>query len=366
MNRHFNRVWDLLLLLMVIGGISACTDEARKRLEPTPIAVGSLNQLAIITDQELWEGAIGDSINYYFGSAYPILPQPESLFDLKHFTTDDLEAERTRKELKAYLIVADISDEQSSTTAMVMRDLGSEKISRARQDTSFHTSMGRDRWAKDQVIVYLFANGKRDLTNQVVKRFPAIAKVIQEQYRKQIDATVYLGGQNVSLTNRISEMFGFHLSVPKEYRIVTEDENTMWIMRENELVVSNILIHKLPYQSQEQFKKQQLIALQDTLGKRLPVSSTIEGSYLKTNPIDLPVFTQSMRLGDAYAVEARGIWEMEGDYLGGPFLAYLILNESKSELIFIDTFVLAPGERKRNPMLYLEHIISSFSFSNVK
>lgn len=188
-------VW---IIIMICLGMSSCTDEARKRLEPTPIAVGSLNQLAIITDQEIWESAIGDSINYYFGSAFPILPTPESLFDLKHFTPDDLEAERTRKELKAYLIVADISDEQSSTTAMVMRDLGSEKTNRARQDTSFHTSMGRDRWAKDQVLVYLFANGKRDLTHQVVSRFPAIAKVIQEQYRRQIDATVYLGGKPAS------------------------------------------------------------------------------------------------------------------------------------------------------------------------
>lgn len=363
MNRHLSMVW---IIIMICLGMSSCTDEARKRLEPTPIAVGSLNQLAIIADQEIWESAIGDSINYYFGSAFPILPTPESLFDLKHFTPDDLEAERTRKELKAYLIVADISDEQSSTTAMVMRDLGSEKTNRARQDTSFHTSMGRDRWAKDQVLVYLFANGKRDLTRQVVSRFPAIAKVIQEQYRRQIDATVYLGGENLPLMNQISEKFGFDLKMPKEYRTVTEDENTLWLMRENELVVSNILIHRLPYKSQDQFKKENIIALQDTLGKNLPVSSTVEGSYLQSNPVDLPVFTQSMRLGGAYAVEARGIWEMEGDYLGGPFLAYLILNESKSELIFIDAFVLAPGERKRNPMLYLEHIISSITFKDIK
>ncbi|MBK8502745.1 MAG: DUF4837 family protein [Saprospiraceae bacterium] len=354
-------VWGCVLINLVVI-LAGCTDEARKRLEPTPNAVGSLNQLAIISDLDLWEGAIGDSISYYFGSAYPILPTPEALFDLKQFTPDDLDAESTRRELKAYLVIADISDEQSRTTAMVTQDLGSEKILRARQDTSYHTSMGRDRWARDQVIVYLFAAGKRDLTKQVVKQFPAIAKIIQEQYRHQIGATVYQGGENKMIMNRISDLFGCQLSIPADYRITIEDENTLWLMRENELIVSNILIHKMPYKSIDQFKKDQIIALRDDLGKSY-VSTTIEGSYMRTNPIDLPVYTQSVRMGEAYAVEARGIWEMVGDFLGGPFVSYLILNETKSELIYIEAFILAPGERKRNQMLYLEHILSSFQLN---
>ena len=106
------------------------------------------------------------------------------------------------------------------------------------------------------------------MTKQIAKSFPAIAKVIQEQYRRQIDATVYLGGENASIMNQITETFGFHLSIPKEYKILPiEDENTMWIMRENELIVSNILIHRLPYKNQDQFKKEQIIALQETIGK---------------------------------------------------------------------------------------------------
>jgi hypothetical protein len=356
--------WVGVFLLAGIIWLTGCTEETRKRLEPTPIAIGSLNQLAVICDQELWESALGDSINYYFGSAFPILPQPESLFDLKHFTPDDLDAESTRRELKAYLIVADISDPQSRTSAMVAQDMGSEKMLRAKQDTAYHTSMSRDRWAKDQVIVYLFAPGKKELARQIVSRFPSVAKVIQEQYRHQIDATVYQGGENTDIVNRISEMFGCQLRIPSDYQVTLEDNNTLWLMRERDFFVSNLLIHKLPYRSPDQFKMEQIIQLRDTLGKAY-VSTTIEGSYMRTNSVDLPVFTQSMRLGGSYAVEARGIWEMEGDFLGGPFLSYLILNEPKSELVYIDAFVLAPGERKRNQMLYLEHILSSFHFFGV-
>ncbi|NND31612.1 MAG: DUF4837 family protein [Saprospiraceae bacterium] len=359
MSRLFLKVSSLLVVISLVLG--SCTEEARKRLEPTPIAVGSLNQLAIIADQEIWEGPIGDSISYYFGSAYPILPQPEPLFDLKHFTPDDLQAESSRRSLKAYLIVADMLDEESATTQLIAQDLGSEKTMRARQDTSYSTNMGHDRWAKDQVIVYLFGAGEKDLARKVVTKFPSIARVMQEQYREQIDATVYLGGNNNILMNRISQLFGCRIDIPTDYKINTEEDSTLWLIRENELIVTNLLIHKLPYTDQSQFEKNSIIALRDTLGK-YNVSSSLEGTYMRTNTVDLPIYTQTIQLDGSYAVETRGIWEMEGDFLAGPFVSYLILNEDKTELVYIDAFILAPGERKRNQMLYLEHIVSSFTW----
>jgi len=349
-------IWVVCILTLV-----GCTSEARRRLEPTPNAVGALNQVAIIADRNVWEGPIGDSINYYYGSAYPILPTPEPIFDLKHFTPEELAAEPTRKELKAYIIIGNIADQGSSTGLMIGEDLGEEKVRRAIEDPTFNTNMGRNRWAKDQVLVYLFAKNDDLLTDQVVKKFPSIAKIIEEQYSEQIDASTYLGGTNHTLGNRVNELFGVNMRIPVDYKVTVEDDSTFWIMRENELYVTNILMHKLPYVSQDQFSQDSIIALRDALGRKY-VSSSVEGSHMQTNPVDLPVYTKQVELGGAYAVEARGIWEMDGDFLGGPFISYLVLDKAKAQLIFIDAFVLAPGERKRNQMLYLEHIISSLEF----
>ncbi len=349
------------ILILVIGLILAgCTEEARKRLEPTPIAIGSLNQLAVIADDELWQGALGDSLNFYFGSAYPILPQPEPLFDLKHFTVEGLNSEPTRKELKAYLIIADLSNSSSSTTQMVMEDLGAEKVRKSKEDPSYSTNMGRDRWAMDQLVVYLFAHGEDALKEQLVTKFPAIAKVVQNQYREQIDATAYLGGVNNVAINRVREKLGVYLKVPIDYEIIVDQEEVIWLKRESDVATSNILLQVVPYKTQDQFSKESIIHLRDSLGRRL-ISSTLEGSYMRTNPVDLPVFTQTIQMANAFAVEARGIWEMEGDFLGGPFVSYLVLDEKRNNLVFMDGFVLAPSERKRNFMLSIEHILKSLT-----
>ncbi len=353
--------FPFFLLYVAAFSMLGCTEDARKRLESRAIAVGTLNQLAIVMDGELWDGALGDSINYYFGSAYPVLPQPEPLFDLKHFTAEDLDTERVRRELKAYLIVGDLSDKESPTTKLIGRDIGEERGYRAQTDSAYRSSLTHDRWASNQIVIYLFAPNLAALAGAVVDRFPAIAQQVQDHYKTQVRATVYQSGDNRPIMDQLSSLFECQMRIPKDFVIAMEDENTVWLKREREMTVSNLLITSVKYEDANQFEKEYLIALRDTLGRNY-ISSSIDGSYMKTNPVDLPVLSQSVQIGGAYAREARGIWEMEGDYLGGPFVSYLIHDNAKGRLLFVDAFVLAPGERKRNLMIYLEHIVSTVRF----
>jgi hypothetical protein len=80
---------------------------------------------------------------------------------------------------------------------------------------------------------------------------------------------------------------------------------------------------------------------------------------MRINDIDLPMFTKVTQVDNKYALEARGIWEIANDYMGGPFVSYLIHNPKQDELLFIDGFIHAPGEDKRNFMQYLEHILDT-------
>jgi len=349
---------NFVLITFLVTAFLGCTDEARKRLEPNPVAIGTLNQLVIVADQDVWDGPIGDSLRYFYGSAFPILPQPEPLFDLKHFTPEDLALEPTRQELKAYLVLANLGNEMSATTSMVRDDISSTKVQQALGDPNYNVSVGKDKWAVDQIIVYIFAANEEQLALQVKKRFPAVAKVIQKKYERQIDATVYLGGPDNIVTNKVSDLVGINLKIPREFRVAVEQENLIWLRNDRDEAINNLIISRLPYSSQDQFALDNIINLRNQFGKEL-VSSTTDSSYMTTNDIDLPVVEQQIELAENYAVEARGIWEMVGEFMGGPFLTYLILDEANSELIFIDCFVFAPGKRKRDYMLKMEHIVSS-------
>jgi len=338
MKKHY-----LLSLIFVF----ACTKEARNSLRAIPNAFGTLNEIVVIADQDVWNGPIGDSLIDYYTTAFPVLPQPEPVFDIRHFTGEQLLADPFRKELRTYLFLGDLSNENSPITQMMLKDLGEENIEKAKNDLSFHSSVGKDKWEK--------------LLENIIKDYPLIKRRVYEADRNKLDATVYLNGTNENTNSKISANFEITLKLPKDYVIAIMKENVAWLRKETENISSNILISKIAYTESKQLTPEGLKEIRDQIGKEY-VSSSIENSYMKINDLDLPLITTAITVDKKYTLEARGIWEMENDYMGGPFITYLVHDPNKNELIFLDGFLYAPGQDKRDHIMALEHIFKSLRF----
>ena len=353
----------LFLFMMLL--LSSCSADMREKLQVVPYAIGPSNQLAIITDDELWESPTGDTLNYFYTSAFLILPQPEPIFDVLQFSMADMQSGVTRRELRSYLIVADLADKESPTTQLVLQDLGEETLLKAKEDPNYITKIGRDKWASGQLLIYVFGVGKEALEENIKKTFPAIKRKFNEHDESQIDAKTYLGGENVKLNKKVNKEFGINLKVPYDYVVAISDDNSLWLRRETADASSNILIHKLKYSSEEQLSKEGMKALQLDLGQKY-ITTSVPGAYMSINDVDLPMIVESENKNGIYSMKAYGIWEMTEDFMGGPFHSYIFKSENSDELIYINTFVHAPGVKKRKYMQYLDHVISSFSFAELK
>jgi hypothetical protein len=53
----------------------------------------------------------------------------------------------------------------------------------------------------------------------------------------------------------------------------------------------------------------------------------------------------------------RGWWEVNNDFMGGPFVSYSTLDETTNEITTIMFALYAPEEGQRNPLRELEHLI---------
>ena len=355
------RVGFTLLLVLMLG---SCSDEAARGLglRTLPNSFGEINQVVVVADEELWNSAIGDTIRYYYGAAFPILPQPEPIYDLVHFTVSDLIAEPSRKEFRNYLIVANLEEEGSPTGAMILEDVGTEKVERVKSEPKLNSTIGRDKWAKGQQLVYQYAYSKETLIDNIKNNFGAITKRIDQSNHQKIESTVYQSGVDVALIRDLEDSLNVSLRLPNDYqKAILEQNSFAWVRFDSEDFISNILIKKLPYTDKSQLTIDGLKAVRDSLGRKY-ISSEIEGSYMKINDIDLPLITRTETINGYYAIEARGIWEIEHDYMGGPFLSYLLHKPSSNELLFVDGFVYAPGEDKRNFMVYLEKILKTIKY----
>ena len=329
-------------------------------MEPKGTALGKMHEIVVVADKEIWDGAVGDTFRYYFESAYPIMPQPEPMFDLRHFTIEELNVQPLRKELRTYTILADLSDADSPTTQMVRKDLGSEKFDYAMKPDANLSSVGKDKWARGQLLIYLYGADRNILQKSIRESFPAAAKRIHKHDAKQLKSSIYVDRVNLGLTSQVKERFGIDFDVPGDFVVATDDtqNNVLWLRKVGDKADQNIVIKKVAYTDQKQLSKEGIIAMRNEFGSTY-VTSDEENDVMVVDEEHLPVYEYSFNIDEHYGKELRGIWEMTNTFSGGPFFTYVILNEKKKELIFVDVFVLAPGTSKRNHMMQLDHIVKN-------
>jgi hypothetical protein len=83
--------------------------------------------------------------------------------------------------------------------------------------------------------------------------------------------------------------------------------------------------------------------------------------------IDEEYIPASMRQVDDfplnYALETRGLWKVENDFMGGPFVSYSFLSPKDSQIYTIIGYVYNPNKKKRDLLRQMESMIYSIEFN---
>ncbi|MEE9374610.1 MAG: DUF4837 family protein [Saprospiraceae bacterium] len=356
MKRHTT----FFLIAILISIISACGTSDNPGFKVKPTALGIMNDIVIVCDQDLWDSHIGDSLDYYFGGAFPITPSPEPIFDLRHFTPKELYDQPLRKELRTYLILANMNSTTSATTQMVEKDIAISGITNPLNGKPSMSTIGKDKWAHGQILVYLLADGIDNLAAAVGVHFPSISTRVTQHDNKQLTQSTYSRGSNKGLSRKVGELIGSTIDIPFGYVQAKEvpEENMIWLRKDTRHAIINLVFKKEIYTDQEQASVAHMKALRNDFGRK-HISSTESNTYMVTNDKDLPILEYTKDFNGLYAKEYRGIWEMENDFMGGPFITWMIVNGN--ELIYIDGFVWSPGKTKRKLLQQIEKIASSLN-----
>lgn len=357
---------QLIAFISISFMLLSCNEEITKRFEAKPIALGKLNNIVIVADEVMKNSFVKDTLEYYFESPYPVMPTPEPLFDLRYFTCEDIAAEPLKKELRTYVILADLTDEDSPTTNMLRKDFGEEKFNQALTDPNFTSSGGVDKWARGQLVIYLFGKGYDGVAASISKNFSAAARRINKHDETQLRANVYAQKEKNGIVNdQIAQEFGIYINLPSDYlkAKAVDNDNFAWYKREGKKVEQHIVIRKFAYSSEKQFSMDSIIALRNEYGKKY-IQSRQEDSYMEIDQINQPLVQYNTNIDGVYTKEVRGVWQMKNDFLAGPFFSYLIALPDKKSVVFIDIFGFGPGADKREYMQQLEYIVKNIKMSN--
>ena len=86
-----------------------------------------------------------------------------------------------------------------------------------------------------------------------------------------------------------------------------------------------------------------------------------DNSYMTLNKVIEPGFRNITYRG-MNMVEMRGLWEVENDYMGGPFVCHIFPDQERKNIIILNAFVYAPKYDKRKYLRQVESIIYSFNW----
>ena len=309
----------------------------RPTVSRTDRSTGNIAEILVVTPSDAqWNGIIGDSIRHFFLDYQYGLPQPESQNNLIHINTEAF-SELFHKHKCILEVVID------------------PKVEKAVAETAV------DLWAAPQRYVKITAPNAYALVDLFETQKEIYHKWFNEVERDRI-LNVLRPTIDKNISDAIAKQFGFELTVPQGFYIAKSDPEFMWIRKELERSSSCIVIYRLPYQDTLQFSRESLIAMRDMMvGKYIPGPS--EGSYMATETEFVPpLVTYVADYPAGYTMEMRGMWRVENDFMGGPFVSYTFADSRTGNLVTVEGYYYEPNQKKRNALLQLEAIAYSLKF----
>ena len=350
-----NKLIIYCLLILVSVQFQSCADDVFGSVESIPTAFGKVNEVTVLSEQHMWDGPVGDTLDFYYTGAFPITPTPEPMLDLRHFNHDQITQSTVFKHYRNYIILANLGDQNSKMTQMVIQDIGQEKYRKALKDPNFNTIVGKNKWAKGQILIYLFAPTESQLIDVIKLKFPDVVQRIYAHDYDQIVANTFTAGDNVIAQNALKEVVNLEGKIPSEFLLAKKSlkDQLIWFRKDDRESIQSLVVRKIPYTTDEQFDKANIIKLIEDFG-----SKHIEGDRMLVNDRDLPTYEFIKSSDEKYVKELRGIWETEKSYMGGPYIAHLVKDKNSDDLYFLFSFIYAAGSPKRNLLQRMEVIMN--------
>ena len=305
-----------IILFFLITALS-CSDNQQKLL---PASSGNINNISVVTNDELWEGAVGEVIRENFGRPIYGLPQIEPIFSLSHIPSKVFSGFATKSRT---ILKIDVSENEGVFNF-------------------------KNTYASPQRIIQITANSPDKIIEIINENLNSIYSTM---YFNEIQEKQRRISKNLNKTQAIKKNTGVSLRFPSAYRVAKADTNFVWIRRDIETGSVNLFI-----QRQRNQTEQSIIEKRDSISK-IYIPGPVENTYMSTDLIYTPN-TQQINVGGKQVFETRGLWEIEGQFMAGPFLNFQIKLDD-DDFIMLDGFVYSPGSTKREYIFELEAIMRS-------
>ncbi len=326
-----------LLFVIALFAATACGTVERPS---KPSASGRAGELLAIMEPGLWNGAVGETFQEVFRAPVPMLPQAEPMFNVVFIPRREFSKVF---ETHRHIFFIELDQALSSPTIEFSRDVW-----------SYPQMVVRVKGPDQASILRILENNAQTFYD----RYIAVEYLrLQNAYRRMIQHNSHQAVKN---------MFDIDMAIPEGYFVAIEGADFIWLRKTatREEFDQAVMIWTLDYTDPTvDFDIDVIWARRDSITKQY-IPGQFPGTYMTTyrGELELRPDYREITFNDKYAIEARSLWRVQGDFMGGPFVNYTFVDEKTNRLFMIDGWVFAPKYDKRDYMRQVEAIIWSARF----
>lgn len=327
----------LFIFLLLIGTYSCKNEKAKESLMP-PIT-GRPGEVTLVMDQELYDGALGDSLYAFICQEELALPQSgmegaEPMFDLIQIPPS---AFGNMFRSNRNIIILTIDPEMEEPVIRIERDY----------------------WARNQLLIRMAASSKEQMSELIYQRGNFIVDTLRDT---EINREIFFNNkfENSELKNQLLRNHQLTAQFPKGWLPRLDTGNFIWVEYTPPDITQGVLIKHYPYTSESQISYDGLIKDTDEwLQKSVPGPS--DGSRMQLY-LEAPIYSREFEKDGHYVREIKGLWEVKGDFMGGPYISWSFVDEKNNRIVTVFGFVYAPKFNKRNHIRKVESILHTVNF----
>ncbi len=321
-----------LLLILFLFCLFSCVDKTESTIQKTS---GKTNSISILIDDQLWVGEIGDTIRNKFAAPVVGLPQEEPLFTINQYPVKLLEGYSTN----------------------------SRNIIIVKKESKSRFEINENEFAEPQNVVHISGKTATEILDTIQKNASLIIDKIRKIEIKEFQKTFE---KSVSGSKKIANKFTISLDVPKSYKFVLQKNKFLWLKKEITSGSSSLMIYQVPINVVKRDKNisKYISRMRDSIGN-LYVHGAVRYSRMISQSSFVPILNRTLLI-EKDVWQTSGLWEMENDFMSGPYLNYCIFDRAKDRIVVLEGFCYAPSKEKRDLMFELECIMKSIEFVKPK
>lgn len=325
----------LFYLSMALVAVVLFSCKSGKKSVFTPTSSGRAYEVLVVVEKPVWERPAGRALYNVLDTDVPGLPQSERSFRIMSTSPKDFDA---ILKLVRNIIIVDIQDIYTQPKFKYAKDV----------------------YASPQMILTIQAPDEASFEKFVEEnKQPIIDFFTRAEMNRQI--TFLEGKHSNFISQKVDSLFGCDIWVDAELANSKTGDDFFWASTNTGTADRNFVMYSYPYTDKDTFTKEYFVHKRDSVMKA-NIPGFKEGVYMSTDSLLTDV--RPINVQNSYTMEARGLWRMKGDFMGGPYVSHTRLDEKNQRIITAEIFVYSPDKMKRNLVRQMEASLYTLKLPN--